>query len=116
MVKKKPVKLKALKFDSNRFEKPPLAYIPKAGLWAEGHAFAHGESKYGAWNYKHGHKVTRTCSGALRHIIQFLDGEDFDKDSKAHHLGAARANLSMALDALLNHPKLDDRWKKGNKK
>jgi hypothetical protein len=105
-------KVEGLKFDTNSQDKPPLAYIPKAGLWAEGHAFAHGEKKYGSWNYKNGINVTRTCAAAIRHIIQFLDGEDFDKESFAHHLGSARANLSMALDTLENNPEFDDRYKR----
>jgi hypothetical protein len=95
--------------------KPPLAYIPKAALEAEGMAFAHGARKYYAWNYKNGLAVTRTLSAAMRHILQFLDGEDTDSESGAHHLGCARANLAMALDTLANHPELDDRHKGGKK-
>ena len=99
---------KGLKHDS---EKPALAYIPKAALDAEGKAFGYGARKYEAWNYRNGIAVSRTVSAALRHISQFLDGEDYDKESSAHHLGSARANLAMALDTLANHPELDDRWK-----
>jgi hypothetical protein len=96
-------------------DKPPLAYIPKAALWAEGGAFAKGASKYGPWNYRNGLAVSRTLSAALRHISQFLEGEDVDQETGAHHLGCARANLAMALDTLANPPKLDDRFK-GDKK
>lgn len=92
-------------------EKPTLAFIPKAALYAEGQAFAFGAKKYDSWNYKHGIKVSRTLSAALRHIMQFLDGEDNDQESGAHHLGCARANLAMALDTLANHPEMDDRFK-----
>lgn len=100
-----------LKHDS---EKPLLAYIPKAALDAEGKAFGYGARKYEAWNYRNGIAVSRTVSAALRHISQFLDGEDLDQESGAHHLGSARANLAMALDTLAHHPQLDDRFK-GNK-
>lgn len=100
------------KFDG---DKPPLAYIPKAALYAEGMAFAHGAKKYDAWNYKNGLAVTRTCSAAIRHILQFLSGEDNDLESGAPHLGCARANLAMALDTLERHPELDDRYR-GEKK
>lgn len=101
-----------LKADS---EKPMLAYIPKAALYAEGEAFAYGAKKYESWNYKHGISITRTLSAAMRHIVQFLGGEDKDSESGVHHLGCARANLAMALDTLANHPELDDRFK-GDKK
>lgn len=100
----------------NDNEKQPLAYIPKAALEAEAQAFAFGAKKYDPWNYKHGIAVTRTLSAALRHIFQFIEGEDFDSESGAHHLGSARANLGMCLDTLANHPGLDDRFKGGGNK
>lgn len=103
---------KGLKYDS---EKPPLAYIPKAALWAEGEAFAYGAKKYEPFNYKNGLAVTRSLSASIRHILQFLDGEDYDSESGVNHLGCARANLAMALDTLANHPHLDDRFNKGKK-
>lgn len=97
-----------LKYDS---EKPALAYIPKTALYEEGKAFVYGARKYEAWNYRNGIAVTRTLSAALRHVYQFLDGEDVDDESGATHLGSARANLAMAIDTLTNHPGLDDRFK-----
>lgn len=103
--------LRGLKHDQ---EKPMLAYIPKAALDAEGLAFAYGAKKYEPFNYRHGIAITRTLSAALRHIVQFLGGEDIDQESGVNHLGCARANLAMALDTLANHPELDDRFK-GNK-
>jgi Domain of unknown function (DUF5664) len=120
-MKKKPQK--GLKFDD---DKPMLAYIPKSALWEEGKAFSHGAKKYKDWNYKNGLAIVRTLSAALRHIEQFLDGEDYDFDPKckgcikkkckkhsgAHHLGCGRAGLGMALDTYFNHKELDDRYKK----
>jgi hypothetical protein len=120
MAKKKQ---KGLKFDDN---KPMLAYIPKVALWEEGKAFSHGAKKYKDWNYKNGLAITRTLSAAIRHIEQFLDGEDYDTDpnckgcikkkclkhSQAHHLGCSRANLGMALDSFFNCSEFDDRYKK----
>lgn len=96
-------------------DKPALAYIPKAALWAEGQAFSYGAKKYEAWNYKYGINVTRTLSAAIRHIVQFLAGVEIDVESGVHHLGCARANIAMALDTLENHPEYDDRFK-GEKK
>jgi hypothetical protein len=90
-------------------EKPALAYIPKAALYAMGVAFNYGFKKYGGWNYRKGIAVTRTLSAATRHIFQFLSGEDFDKESGAHHLGSAMANIAMCLDTLERHPHFDDR-------
>jgi len=103
---------KGLKYDQ---DKPALAYIPKEALYHEGLAFSYGAKKYDAWNYKHGLSVSRALSASLRHIVQFLSGEDTDSESGVHHLGCARANLAMALDTLANHPKFDDRFKGGKK-
>jgi hypothetical protein len=117
------VKIKETKGVKHDSDKPTLAYIPKAGIWAEGKAFAFGAKKYDSWNYKNGLDVIRTCSAAIRHIFQFLDGQDKDicdetcetecaKHSQVHHLGCAKANLSMALDTLENHPEFDTRHKR----
>lgn len=103
------VKQKGIKFDD---EKPSVAYIPVEGIFEEGRAFKAGEKKYGPWNYKNGMAITRPLAGAIRHIFQFLAGEDIDKETGAHHLGCARANLSMALYILANSPEFDDRFKK----
>lgn len=97
------------KFDS---DKPPIAFIPTEAIMEEAKAFGHGAKKYEAWNYTNGLAVTRTVSAALRHIFQFLDGENIDAESGASHLGCARAGLAMALDTLKNHPELDDRAKR----
>lgn len=100
----------AKKFDNS---KPPLALIPAAAMEEEAKAFADGREKYGQWNFKSGLEVTRTLSAAMRHIEEVLKGGAIDPDSKhgCHHLGAARAELAMALDTLLNHPEFDDRFK-----
>lgn len=110
VTEQKPTKKESLGLKHDG-EKPLLAYIPKAALWAEGEAFKYGAKKYEAWNYKNGINISRTLSAAIRHIVQFLDGEDIDGESGVNHLGCARANLAMALDTLEHHPKFDDRHK-----
>ena len=100
----------------NDQEKPMLAYIPKEAIWETGKAFSYGQLKYNKWNYKNGLEITRTVSAALRHIYQFMDGENFDKESKSLHLGNAIAGLSMAIDTYYNHKDKDDRFKKNKRK
>lgn len=80
-------------------------------MWEMGKAFAAGKVKYGDWNYKKSLAITRTCSAALRHIYQFLDGENNDAETNSNHLGNAMANLAMAIDTLINNPDQDDRYK-----
>lgn len=91
--------------------KPALQYIPKAAMFAMGDAFAHGAKKYGAFNYRGGLAVTRTLAAAVRHIYQFLDGENLDPESLKSHLGHAMASIAMTIDTLEHRPDLDDRPK-----
>lgn len=95
----------------NDQEKPMLAFFPKEAMWESGKAFSAGYKKYGSWNYKNGIEITRTISAALRHIFQFLDGEDIDEETGSVHLGNAIAGLAMAIDTYYNHPELDNRHK-----
>lgn len=96
--------------------KPALEYIPKSAMWAMGGAFAYGAKKYGAFNYKGGLKVTRCLAAAVRHIYQYLAGENLDPESGISHLGHAMASLAMAIDMVENDTNLDDRYKKVDNK
>ena len=100
---------KALKYDNN---KPNLALIPKEAMWHMGQALAYGASKYGADNFKEGMQIRRSLAAALRHIYQFLDGENIDAESGCNHLGNAMASLAMACYTLENRPEFDDRYVK----
>ena len=94
-------------------EKPRLSLIPKEALWEAGKAFGFGEFKYGnSFNYRDGLEISFSIDAALRHIEDFNDGEDFDLESKAHHLGSAISNLSMAVWTYYNKPEMDDRYDK----
>lgn len=75
-------------------------------------------------------------AGALRHIFQFLAGEDLDRDdncpgcqefdkdnskpctkhSNKHHLLCASCNIMFAYELLMTRPELDDRFKCLNSK
>lgn len=92
-------------------EKPRLSLIPKVALWALGKALAYGEKHYGQYNFKKGIPVSILCDSALRHIHQFMDGEDMDVESQNLHLGNAMANLAMAIDMMENKKECDDRYK-----
>jgi hypothetical protein len=82
-------------------------------MFAMGDAFAHGARKYGDFNFRGGLATTRTLAAAIRHIYQFLDGEDLDSESGKSHLGHAMASLAMTIDTLERRPDLDDRNKVG---
>lgn len=93
--------------------KPRLSLIPKEAIYAIGDGFTFGIKKHGLHRYKESSiTITELLDSSLRHTHQFLDGEDFDKESKVHHLGAAAVNLCMAIWLYYNKPKSDDRFKK----
>lgn len=101
--------IKGKKFDAN---KPNLALIPKEAMWMMGQAFSYGAKKYGEENHKDGLAIKRQLAAALRHIYQFLDGEDIDPESGLNHLGHALASVAMAAYTLENNKDFDDRYKK----
>lgn len=77
-------------------------------------ALREGELKYDRYNYRLGLEWTRYAGGALRHIGEWLEGEDWVKDSQhveVHTLAAAAANCLMALQNALDGVGIDDRYK-----
>lgn len=114
--------------------KPDMSLLSPLWLFAVADVLTYGAAKRGAHNWRIGLKLTRLCSGALRHIFQFIGGEDYDRDdncpgcqefdrsgtlcekhSQKHHLDCASCNLMFARELHATRPELDDRWK-GNKK
>lgn len=92
--------------------KPRLSLIPKNAMYAMAAAFSAGEVERGdTHSYKAGIPISYLIDGALRHTMQFLDGEDLDEGTKSHHLGCAMANLAMAIDLHMTRNDIDDRWK-----
>lgn len=82
-------------------KKPNLYAIPPAGLLHEAMAMNDGGMKYGFYNWRD--KPVRASiyiAACQRHLLSFLDGEQYDPVSKCHHLGHARACLGILLDAI----------------
>ena len=90
--------------------KPDMTHVPIEAMWAMGEAFTYGAQKYAADHYREGLALRRQIAAALRHIYQFLDEGDIDKESGCKHLGSAMASLAMACYTVENHPDLDDRY------
>ncbi len=82
----------------NDKQKPDLSILPLSFLTEVAKAMSYGANKYGRDNYKQGMEVTRFLSAALRHIYQYLEGEDIDSESGNLHLGHAAASILMAIE------------------
>lgn len=80
----------------------PMAYMA-LGL-------ANGALKYGKANYKATPVLASIyIDGFLRHVEAWLEGEEFDPDDGAPHLGAALANIAIIIEARAAGTLVDDR-------
>ena len=105
-------KAEGTKFDSNKWEKPTLALLPTSSIYEIGRVLDFGATKYGDYNWKRGIKYSRLLSASLRHIFQFMNGEDADPESKTSHVANAACNLIFLLHFIKTKQEhLDDRNK-----
>lgn len=91
--------------------KADLSLLDKDPLWELARVFESGLAKYPKGNYKKGIPLTKYTAAAMRHMTQFNNGEDLDKDTGRSHLMHAAANLFIAYWTLSNKPEFDDRWR-----
>jgi hypothetical protein len=95
-------------------KKPNLYAVPPAAILHESMAMNDGGQKYGFYNWREkAVKSSVYVSACMRHLDQFLDGEDYDPVSRCHHIGHARACLGILLDALETGNLVDDRPSRG---
>ena len=95
-------------------DKPPFDLIPPLALEAEAKVLGYGRRKYAAWNWAKGITTGRLIAAALRHIYQYLRGEDLDPESELPHLAHASCMIHFALEQQLRGEKYaayDDRFK-----
>jgi len=101
------------KAKTNDDGKPPLAYLPWGALREVAKVQAYGHKKYGDFfNYKKGMEVGRNVSCSMRHLADFMDGNDLDNESRISHLAHAACRALFALQNLLDKTAVDDRYKK----
>lgn len=95
-------------------KKPQLWLIPGPGLIHLSLAFKNGGDKYGPYNWRDNAVLgTVYVDAALRHLHEYLDGQDLASDSGVHHLAHAAACCFIILDALETGNLKDDRPTKG---
>tara|TARA_R110000772_G_scaffold106461_8_gene208479 strand:- start:359 stop:730 length:372 start_codon:yes stop_codon:yes gene_type:complete len=77
-----------------------LSLVPMSIIIGLAKAMTNGASKYGPFNWRL-EKISSMVyiAAALRHIAAWVDGEDYAKDSKVHHLDHAMACLGLLRDA-----------------
>ena len=90
--------------------KPNLSRLPLAPLLETAAGLEEGARKYGPWNWR-GEQVNETiyADAAIRHLMQFIAGEDIDPDSGLPHVTKAIAGLLILRDAQMHNCSVDDR-------
>lgn len=69
---------------------------------------AFGADKYSKHNWKKGMYVRSIASSLLRHLTDFMNGEDIDEESGLNHTGAIAWN-ALALAEMAQRYDMDDR-------
>lgn len=93
-------------------KKPDLSLVPPTALREMARAMGDGASKYGAYNWRDHPVLARVyVAAAMRHLGDWLDGEELAQDSGVHHLAHAMANMAILLDAQAHQCLADDRPK-----
>jgi hypothetical protein len=111
--------------------KADLSLLSSLWIFGVSDVLTYGSAKRGAHNWRKGLKITRVLAGVLRHVFQYLTGEDYDTDpncpgciqfkkdnsilcekhSQKHHLLNASCGLMFAYELSVTRPDLDDRYK-----
>lgn len=105
-MKEKPTNPK----DALGVKKVSLHCIPCGPLLELGLAMLEGGRKYGTHNYRDmGVRASVYYDAAMRHIMDWWEGEDIDPDSGLHHVIKAMASLVVLRDSMLMGNCDDDR-------
>lgn len=99
--------MSALKFDEGKSD---FTLIPQKALKEVARVATLGEERYPGFNYSKEKSSRRYVAAGLRHINEYLSGEDIDEIG-THHLANAAMSILMALDNILNETVVDDRNK-----
>ena len=96
------------KFDTG---KAPMSLVPPVAVRQLAEVLSFGAQKYSRHNWRSGCDWTRLSDAALRHIYQWLDGEDRDQESGLPHLAHAMCCLAFLLESAEKDYGTDDRHK-----
>jgi hypothetical protein len=92
--------------------KAPMSRVPSGVMMEVGLGMLEGDLKYGAHNYRVvGVKASIYYDAAMRHLMDWWEGEDFDADSLAglHHVSKAMSTLAVIRDSMIQGKFNDDR-------
>jgi hypothetical protein len=105
---KKDEKGPALRFNEG---KPLMHLIPVQPLLDIAKVFTYGANKYAKRNWELGAKWSIPYDSLYRHLLAWLNGEDYD-ESGCLHMAHVAVNAMFLLEYSRTCPELDDRPKK----
>ena len=77
-------------------------------LWEVGRVGTFGCTKYGEGNWQYlENGIDRYKDALFRHLFQYMQGEEIDKESGIKHLSHALWNLSAVLEFTLRQEKIE---------
>ena len=89
--------------------KPDLTLLDYEWLMSVSRVMMFGEKKYARSNWLKGITTLRLLAACLRHVYQFLNGEDLDPESGEPHTSHASCCLMMCNRMWKDRPELDNR-------
>jgi len=91
-------------------KKAPISTLSCAVLFEMGLGMLEGARKYGRHNYRAmGVSASVYYDGAMRHLMDWFEGEDIDPDSGMNHLTKTLTCLMVLRDSMLMGNWVDDR-------
>lgn len=96
--------------DSFGSAKLDMGLVPWTLMVCAARAFLEGALKYGRFNWRiAGVRSSIYHAALLRHVAKWWNGQDYDKQTRVHHLDNAIACLTILRDAELYGKLNDDR-------
>ena len=83
--------------------------VPVKALWLLAEVYGRGAEKYADRNWERGYEWSKSYQAAMRHMVQWWGGEQYDPLDGQHHLAAAIWHLCSLIEFEDTHPDLDNR-------
>lgn len=91
-------------------EKPLLQFLPPVFNQEVAKILSLDSDDYWPWIWRNNKVMLMASLGNMKqHIDAFIDGEDIDPTTKAHHIACVAATCAIVLDAQKYNSLIDDR-------
>ena len=102
---------KATRHDSDKLQ---WHLVPMQFLEGMVRVLMFGAHKYSPHNWRKGFPTSRITNSMQRHLNAYMAGEDIDPESGLSHLDHILCNALFLKGNSVEHPDMDDRYKKEN--